>query len=333
MKLSALLARAQATLPASVADREIAGVCALTPGEPDALAWCGSVRLAEQARQSRAAVILVPPDLADLVPQAVPVPHPQAVFSGVAAAFAPDDRPAEGIHPSAVIDAKARLGAGVRIGPLVSVAADAEIGGGVSLGAGTVVGRGVRIGEDSRIGARVVIEPRSQIGARALILPGAVIGSRGFGNYHDGSGWKEIPQLGRAVLGDDVEVGANATIDCGALGDTVIGDNVRIDNLCQVAHNVHIGAQTALAAQVGVAGSTTIGKGCMLGGQAGVNGHIRITDGVIISGGSAVLQNVDQPGQYGSGSPLLAAGPFRRLMVLLRQLEPRLKSVEKALRS
>ncbi len=332
MKLSELLAATGLSDTAVSADPVITGVCELSPGTAGGLAWCGSEKYREAATRTHAAAVLIPPGLQGQVANGVVVDNPQAVFSRIAAHFAPDDRPPVGIHPSAVIDPSAQLGADLRIGPHVSVGAGAVLEPGVSLGAGAVVGNEVRIGEHARIGARVVIEGRSQIGKRALILPGAVIGSRGFGNYHDGEMWHEIPQLGRVLVGNDVEIGANTTIDCGALGDTVIGDNVRIDNQCQVAHNVVIGPQTALAAQVGIAGSTQIGAGCMLGGQAGVNGHIRITDRVILNGGAVVYQSIEKPGQYGSGVPLLPVGAFRRLVVLLRSLEPRLKKLEKAVR-
>lgn len=331
-KLGDLLQQVSVQAEGSLLDADIAGVCALSPGQPGALAWCGESRWLEAARGSQAAAILVPASLQGELPQGVVVDKPQAVFAEIARLFAPDERPAEGVHPSASIDPTAVLGPGVRIGAQVSVGPGAQIGDASSIGAGSVIGAGVQIGQQADIGPRVVIAARSQIGDRVLILPGAVIGSRGFGNYHDGQRWRDIPQLGRVRIGHDVEIGANTSIDCGALDDTVIGDNVRIDNLCQIAHNVQIGPQTAIAAQVGIAGSTRIGAGCMLGGQVGVNGHIDICDRVIVSGGSNVLQSVSEPGVYGSGSPLLPVGSFRRLMALLRRLEGRLKSLEKGQR-
>lgn len=332
MKFSELLAALGESGAGVSGDPVIDGVCELTPGTPKMVAWCGSEKYLDAASHTQAAIVLVPQALDGRLRNGVVVGNPQAVFSKIAAHFAPDDRPAIGVHPSAVIDPTAQLGRDVRIGPHVFVGAGAVLGDEVSLGAGAVIGNAAQIGTQGRIGPRVVIEPRCQIGARVLILPGAVIGGRGFGNYHDGQMWHEIPQLGRVVVGDDVEIGANTTIDCGALGDTVIGKNVRIDNQCQIAHNVVIGQQTALAAQVGIAGSTQIGAGCMLGGQAGVTGHIRITDRVILGGGAVVYQSIDEPGHYGSGVPLLPVGAFRRLVVLLRSLEPRLKKIEKAVR-
>lgn len=315
------------------AARIITGVCALSPGQPDCLAFAGHARLADALSSTAAEAVIVPAALAEATPHALIASNPQLAFAQAAALFAPDDRPDEGIAASAVVHPDAQLGASVRLGPGCVIGARAQIGAGASLGAGCVVGRDACIGEAADIGPRVTIGDRVEIGARALILPGAVIGSRGFGNAHDGQRWHAIPQMGTVRIGDDVEIGANTTIDRGALGDTVIEDNVRIDNLCQIAHNVHIGAHTALASGVGIAGSTVVGRNCMLGGQVGLNGHIRIADGVIINGGSKVLQDVDQPGQYASGTPLMPAMAWRRFMAVMNRLETRLKALERGRRA
>lgn len=312
------------------ANPDITGVCSLQPGQAQGVAWCGSPRYKDAAQSSQAAAVLVPQNWTVDWSNAVFVADPQAAFAAVAQEFEQDQRPAPGIHPTACIDPTAQLGDGVRVGPGVVIEAQARIGDAVSLGAHCYVGAGVSIGANSDLHPRVTVRSRAQIGERALILSGAVIGSRGFGNYHDGQAWRAIPQVGSVQIGNGVEIGANTTIDCGALEDTVIGDNVRIDNQCQIAHNVQIGAQTAIAAQVGIAGSTRIGQGCMIGGQAGISGHIEIADRVILNGGAVVLQSITESGQYGSGTPLLAVGAFRRLLVLLRRLEPRLKALEKA---
>ncbi len=313
--------------------REIHGVCPLSPGQADCLAFAGEPKYREAAAASQAAAVIVPEALAAVVAHGLIAPHPQLAFARAAALFAADERPEPGIHPSAVVDPSARLGEGLRIGAQCVIGPAAQIADGCALGAGCVIGKEVQIGADADIAAGVRIGDRVRIGARVLILPGAVIGSRGFGNVHDGRRWHAIPQLGTVVIGDDVEIGANTTIDRGALGDTEIGDNVRIDNLCQIAHNVKIGARTALASQVGIAGSTVIGSDCLLGGQVGVNGHIRIADRVIINGGSNVLQSVEQAGQYGSGAPLLPVMAWRRLMATLGRLDPRLKKLERGGRS
>lgn len=307
----------------------VAGVCALEPGCTGHIAFAADDKRAAAAQASAASAIIVPEALRGVVNHGLISPQPQLSFARIAGLFAPDDRPDAGIAPNAVIHPSVQLGARVRIGAAAVIGAGSVLGDDCAIGAGTMIGRDVQIGDGADIAPGVVIADRVRIGARVLILPGAVIGSRGFGNVHDGRRWHAIPQLGTVIIGDDVEIGANTCIDRGALGDTVIADNVRIDNLCQIAHNVRIGERTALASQVGVAGSTTIGRDCMLGGQVGVNGHIHIADGVIVSGGAKVLQSVDQPGQYASGSPLLPAMAWRRLMALLPKLEKRLKTLER----
>ncbi len=311
-------------------DAEVVGVSSLSPGEPGCISFAQSQGYAEAIAQTRSVAVIVSRDLD--VPASCCVlraDHAQLGFAQVAALFAADDRPTPGVDASAVVDAQACLGEGVRIGPQCYVARGAQIGDACSIAAGCVIGADAQLGAHCNIGARVVIGERVQIGQRALILPGAVIGSRGFGNVHDGQRWHAMPQMGSVVLGDDVEIGANTTIDRGALGDTVIGDNARIDNLCQIAHNVHIGPRTALAAGVGIAGSSRIGSDCMLGGQVGVNGHIEICDRVIVNGGSNVLQSISQPGQYGSGVPLMPVMAWRRFMALVGKLEKRLKKLER----
>lgn len=311
----------------------IHGVCSLVEGDSDCLAFAAGPAQREAVTSSAAGACIVPPALADVVENGLVAAKPQLAFARIAADFAPDDRPAPGIDPSASIHPDAQLGLDVRIGAQCVVEAGAQIGDACALGPGCVVGQDARVGPHSDLAAKVVVGARVQIGARALILPGAVIGSRGFGNAHDGQRWHAIPQLGSVIVGDDVEIGANTCIDRGALGDTVIGDNVRIDNLCQIAHNVQIGPRTALASGVGIAGSTRIGADCMLGGQVGVSGHLQIADRVIVNGGAKVLQSIDSPGQYASGMPLLPVMGWRRLMVVLGRLEPRLKKLERRARN
>lgn len=312
------------------ADTEIIGVCSLTPGEPGCVAFAQGQQYAQAIEQTRAAAVIVPHAMdVNASCALLRVEHAQLGFARVAGQFAADERPDVGVDASAVVHPTAQLAEGVRIGAHCSIAAGARIGEGCALGAGSVIGRGAQLGDNAEVAPQVMIGQRVQIGQRALILPGAVIGSRGFGNVHDGQRWHAMPQMGTVIIGDDVEIGANTSIDRGALGDTVIGDNVRIDNLCQIAHNVQIGARTALASQVGIAGSSRIGSDCMLGGQVGINGHIEICDGVIINGGSNVLQSISQPGQYGSGVPLMPAMAWRRFMAIMRRLDSRLKKLER----
>jgi UDP-3-O-[3-hydroxymyristoyl] glucosamine N-acyltransferase len=209
------------------------------------------------------------------------------------------------------------------------------IGEGSYIGPNCVVRRGAAIGAGSRLEANVYIGPDTVIGARARLLPGAVIGGRGFGLARAKAGWIEVPQLGRVVIGDDVEIGANTTIDRGALDDTVIEDGVKLDNLIQIAHNCRIGAGTAIAACVGVAGSTTIGRNCMIGGASVIGGHIQITDNVLVFGYAMVTKSITEPGQYGSGIPAQPAREWRREVARIRRLpriDERLAAIEQLLK-
>jgi UDP-3-O-[3-hydroxymyristoyl] glucosamine N-acyltransferase len=210
-----------------------------------------------------------------------------------------------------------------------------QLGEQVVLGPGCVVGAGSSIGNHSRLFAHVCVYERSVIGRRAIIHAGAVIGADGFGMAREGEGWRKIPQVGRVIIGDDVEIGANTTIDRGALDDTVIEDGVKLDNQIQVAHNVRIGAHSALAGCVGIAGSARIGRRCTIGGGAIVLGHLEIADDVHISAASVVTRSIRQAGEYAGLYPLQPKGEWARSAVLLRNLEKlehRLEALERATR-
>lgn len=227
--------------------------------------------------------------------------NPYFIYSKIAAFFDPKPQPKKGIHPTAVI------GSNCKIDPTASVAELCVIKDGVKIAAGAIIGAGTFIGEDSIIGANSQIEPHvtikhdTVIGERVVILSQTVIGSDGFGNAQHKGRWHKVPQLGRVIIEDDVEIGANCAIDRGAIGDTVIEKGARLDNLIQVGHNVRIGENTAIAGCVGIAGSATIGKNCLIGGGTGVNGHITIADQVIITGMTAVTKSIREPGIYSSG--------------------------------
>jgi UDP-3-O-[3-hydroxymyristoyl] glucosamine N-acyltransferase len=208
----------------------------------------------------------------------------------------------------------------------------------VLVGANAVVETDAQIGDDTRLLAGVVVHHRVQIGTRCIIHAGAVVGADGFGNARDGSGaWTKVPQLGRVIVGDDVEIGANTTIDRGAIGDTRIGDGVRLDNLVHIPHNLEIGEHTAIAAQSGSAGSTRIGARCMFGGHVGIADHIEIGDDIVVLGGTMVTGSLTKPGAYGgpaTGAEEVAT--WRRNAVRFRQLDDiarRLKQLERAQRN
>lgn len=226
-----------------------------------------------------------------------------------------------GRHPQSQIDPAARVSERARVDAFAVIEAGAQIADGVHIGSGCYVGRDAVIGADSVLHPRSVVGWGCRLGARCVLQPGAVVGSDGFGYARDASGaGVKIAQFGVAVLGDDVEVGANSTIDRGALDDTEIGTGVKIDNLVQIAHNVRIGAHTALAGCVGVSGSAQIGAYCFIGGGVGIAGHLRITDGVVIGGMSLVSRSVHQPGMYTGAFPLDTHANWERNAATVRQL-------------
>jgi len=237
-----------------------------------------------------------------------------------------------GIHPSAVVDPAAQIDASAWIDALCVIGPDVVVAANAQIGAGCILDRDITIGRDCRLLANVMIHGRASLGERCLIQAGAVIGSDGFGYANDQGKWVKIPQVGGVKLGDDVEVGANTTIDRGALSDTIIENGVILDNQIQIAHNVHIGEQTAIAGCTGVAGSTHIGKRCAIGGHVGIVGHLTIADGVQISAKTFVSQSIDSAGFYSSGTPLESNARWRRNFVRMKQLDEmarRIKTLEK----
>jgi UDP-3-O-[3-hydroxymyristoyl] glucosamine N-acyltransferase len=201
------------------------------------------------------------------------------------------------------------------------IGAGCELGEGTRVGPGCVLAPNVRIGSQGELRARVTIEQGVQIGDRVLVHSGAVIGADGFGFARDRDGWVKVPQVGGVRIGNDVEIGANTTIDRGAIEDTVIGDGVKIDNQVQIGHNVVVGEHTVMAAFVGVSGSTRIGRRCMVGGSTGFVGHLDICDDVAFTGDSMIARSIDKPGTYSGGLPAEPARVWRRLAARFRQLD------------
>ncbi len=224
-------------------------------------------------------------------------------------------------HPSACISPEAKLGDNVAIGAHVSIGAGSYIGSNSFISAGCVIGEQVKIGERCYLHPNVTLYDDCLLGERVIIHAGAVIGADGFGLAHDGQHWIKVPQLGRVRIGHAVEIGANTSIDRGALGDTIIEDEVKLDNQIQIAHNVSIGSQTAIAGCVGIAGSTRIGKRCLIGGGVGIVGHIDIVDDVHITGGSNVLQSIKKAGLYSAGAPLQENKDWHKNYLRLKQLD------------
>ena len=258
---------------------------------------------------------------------------PYLYFARVVQLLHPDAAGAPGVDPLARV--LSPVPESVRIEAGAFVEADVVLGEGVVIGAGACIGRGARIGAGTRIFPNVTIYAESQLGARCRVHSGVVIGADGFGYARERDGnWVKIPQIGRVIIGDDVEIGANTTIDRGALDDTVIGDGVKLDNQIQIAHNVHIGARTAIAGCVGIAGSTRIGARCMIGGQAGIIGHLEIADDVIISAGTLVSKSIRKAGVYTANLPVQPHADWVREFSHLRHLDAmaqRIRALEKRL--
>lgn len=318
----------------------ITGLAALEAATAGQLSFLASPKYRGQLASTHATAVILSAEMAAHCPvAAIITPQPYLYFAHVSQFLAAGPRPPTGIHPSAVVESA--MPASASIGPQVWIGADVELGENVVIGAQCRIGAGVKIGADCQLYPGVTVYAGCYIGGRAIIHSGAVIGADGFGfaRAPDGA-WVKIAQTGRVVIGDDVEIGANTTIDRGALEDTVIGDGVKLDNQIQVAHNVHIGANTAIAGCVGIAGSAKIGAGCTLGGAAMILGHLTLADGVNVSSGTLVGKSISTPGSYTGSVPFMAHDDwlknFSRLRHLdtmadkIRALEKRLTELEKS---
>lgn len=311
-------------------------VASLQSAGPRAVSFLANPRYRRYLAETRAGAVVVDEDsVAALPTNGLVHRNPYATFARIARILVPEVQPAAGIDDSAVVDASACLGKGVSVGPRSVVGADTVIEDGVALGAGVIVGAGCRIGQDSVLMAGVILADRVRLGRCVRIHSGAVIGSDGFGFARDGDEWVRVPQLGSVVIGDHVDIGANSAVDRGALEDTVIEAQVKLDNLVQIAHNCRIGARTVIAGQAGVAGSTSIGRDCMIGGACAIGGHISIADGVVITGGSNVANSIEQAGMFSSTTtPVESNRAWRRNAVRFTQLDDmarRLRTLESRL--
>ena len=259
--------------------------------------------------------------------------NPYAYFARVAQLFCPVTSRAGSVHASAVVHAGATIAASAFIAEFVSIGAGVIIGERVLIGAGSVIGDGVEIGADSVLAARVTIYAHCSVGARAIIHSGVVIGADGFGFAPDFQGeagcWVKIPQTGRVMIGDDVEIGANTTIDRGAIEDTVIGNDVKLDNQIQVGHNCTIGDHTVIAGCVGIAGSTSIGRHVMVGGAAGFTGHLSVCDGAIVSAMTLVTKSITEPGMVTAVMPQMKHADWLKNIAHLRHLDALAKEIKK----
>ena len=326
------------------ADLVVHGIAPLEHANADSITFLSNPKLRKKASETLAAAIILKSSdaefvrLSDYSGALIIVDNPYAYFARAAQWFEEIGRKpvVPGIHPTACVDPSARIAASAVIGPLVCIEADVIIEEQVQIDAGSFVGHGSIIGANSRLHARVTVHHDCRIGQRAIFYSGAVIGSDGFGFANEAGRWIKIPQTGGVVIGDDVEVGANTCIDRGALSDTILEDGVKLDNQIQIGHNCHIGAHTAMAGCVGVAGSAVIGRNCTFGGAAMVLGHLTIADNVHISSGSMVSRSISEPGQYTGFYPLAKNADWEKTAVIVRNLDAlrdKVRSMEKTIQS
>jgi UDP-3-O-[3-hydroxymyristoyl] glucosamine N-acyltransferase len=294
----------------------------LASAAPDAVTFLANSLYRAQLKSTRAAAVILAPRDRDACPVASLVhPEPYLAYARIAASLHPPAFAVPGVHTSAVVAASARVAPSAQIDAQAVVGSHCTIADDAVVGAGAVLGANVVVGKGTRIGPRVSVLDGVRVGARCIVHPGAVIGADGFGFAPDSGKWQKIPQVGSVVIGDDVEIGANTTIDRGAIEDTVIEDGVKLDNLVQIAHNVRLGAHTIMAAMSGVAGSTKVGKRCMIGGAVVMTNSLTICDDVMLTFGSVVTRSVDEPGTYSGHLPAEEAGLWRKNAARFRKLD------------
>ena len=342
IRLAELVARFGGQLEGNP-DVEVTAIAPLDRAGTSDISFLSNSKLRALAAQSQAAALILSPlddpAVATTYEGArILTTNPYAYFARTAQYFVSlrQPAPAPGIHPTAAVHESARVDPTAHIGANATVEAGAVIKAGAVIDAGCYIGPEAVVGEGTHFFANVTFHARCIIGARGIVHSGAVIGGDGFGFAVDAGVYLKIPQIGRVVMGDDVDIGANTTIDRGALDDTVIENGVKLDNLIQIGHNCHIGAHTAMAGCMGVAGSAKIGKHCTFGGAAMINGHIEIVDNVHITAGTLVPNSITEPGRYTGYFPVAKNAEWERNAVILRNLtsvREKIRALEKALRT
>jgi UDP-3-O-[3-hydroxymyristoyl] glucosamine N-acyltransferase len=316
--------------PAALVD----SVAPLSNAGERAVTFLANPRYRQMLSETRAGVVVIDKKNADACAAPVLITaNPYLTYARIATQLHPVPVAVPGIHPTAVVAPTAKVDPSAEVGPLAVVKDGASIGARSIVGALCAIDENVTVAEDVRLASRVALYKGVVIGARTIIHSGAVVGSDGFGFAPDRGTWVRVPQVGTVRVGADVEIGANTTIDRGAIEDTVIEDGVKLDNQIQIGHNVRIGAHTAIAACVGIAGSAVIGKRCQIGGAVGIVGHLSIADDVAITGFTMVSHSIDRPGVYSSGMPHEDARQWRRIVGRFKRLDSyiaRLTALEKA---
>jgi len=320
---------------AHVAPFNVSRMGSLAQAQSDAIAFFNDTKYTQSLQATQAAAVILRPEHRHLTAlPCIVTDNPYAYFAKLSALMNPPRVYLDQIHPSAVIGKDGQFATAITIDALAHVGHRVTLGEGVRIGAGCVVEDDVTLGAHTVLEPRVVVKHGSVIGSHCHLFSGCVIGNDGFGYAEEQGQWVKIPQIGRVVIGDHVDIGANTTVDRGALDDTVIADGVKLDNLIQVAHNVRIGAHTVIAGCVGIAGSAVIGAHCKIGGAAMILGHLHIVDGVTISPGSMIMRSIQQAGTYTALMPFQKHEDWLRTAANIRHLEQhnlKLKQLEQAI--
>ncbi len=311
-------------------DRCITGLAPLETANVEQLSFISHSKYKKYLATTQAAAVITPAETASCVNDNTAVliyPDPYLAYAKLSHLFAYRTPCVTGIHPSAVVDKSAKIAHSASIAAGVIVEEGVVIGDNVVIGPGCIIGAHSSIGNDSYLHAKVTLYHHIEVGKRAILHSGVVLGADGFGFAPEKGHWVKIEQLGRVLIGDDVEIGANTTVDRGALGDTIIENGVKLDNQIQIGHNVRIGQGTAIAGCTAVAGSTTIGRHCRIAGLVGIAGHLEITDGVVILAMSGVSKSILEPGIYASGIPLESRESWARNVIQFKHLNELAKRV------
>lgn len=313
---------------------QVAKVATLQNADSDQISFLSNKKYKKYLAESGAGAVIVGSDMAPfVVNHAIVVDDPYIAYAKAASLLNPTEIKQAGIHSSAVVDSNAEIHKTAVIGANVVIGSGVNIAENVVIGAGCVLLDNVIVQDSARLTANITLCSGVKVGKRALIHPGCVIGADGFGIANDKGKWIKVPQVGSVQIGDDVEIGANTTIDRGAIEDTVIGNGCKLDNQIQIAHNVIIGENTVIAGCVGIAGSTQIGSNCVIGGAVAVSGHLSISDGVQLTGMTMVTKSISSPGVYSSGIPAEPTQQWHKNVIRYRQMDKlveRVKQLEKS---
>jgi len=321
------LAQSQSLTFEGDGDHVVEGVATIEQATSKQIAFLANVQYRQYLEESKAGVLIVSKDDAHLWDGfKILSDNPYLTYALIAQMLYPPNPIINELHETAIIHPSVQLGQNVSIGEYVVVGENTNIEDNVSIGAHCVLGSSCVVRENTRLCANVTLYDNVEIGARGLIHSGAVLGSDGFGFAYNQGTWEKVPQLGRVIIGDDVEIGSNTAVDRGALSDTIIENGVKLDNQIQIAHNVHIGAHTVVAGGVGIAGSTRLGKQCRIGGKAGIIGHLDIVDGVTVTAMSLVTKSIKNPGSYSSAFSAISSNQWNRLVGWLKRSVPQKES-------